>query len=412
MRKKLLSGVLLFGIICTQTACGEAITENTGNTEVTENIEKISELQVIIPTEEELTPLFDAQEEWSGYYTFMFDEKRDIEELNAEVAVPMAVCALCDDYGNGIESNTDNQYIVPKERFEEKQKELFGTTFDINEVSDLSQYHIEVTENGTMLKKMGEWGTEGPDYIIDSVEPSEQGENRYKVKVWYFSSGETGNGIDGLKMEYVLERDDQSMYGYHIVDMKGTWEEGTYYTSMEQVSDEFLGQVQNNNQEYFTFDAEERSQQSDGIINYTNTEYVGSVFLTYNNPENTQNKMILLYKRTVEYKYPDGTPGEQFIYYLSYEICGSLGETPYGTNSAADSTWTWNGASFSRQRTNKENPGIDKFAGFTSYNQWLDVVNQYAEENDMTLQDTDITVLPTEESHPAENIEIQENSVW
>ena len=126
--------MLLFGIICTQTACGEAITENTGNTEVTENIEKISELQVIIPTEEELTPLFDAQEEWSGYYTFMFDEKRDIEELNAEVAVPMAVCALCDDYGNGIESNTDNQYIVPKERFEEKQKELFGKTFDSSEL--------------------------------------------------------------------------------------------------------------------------------------------------------------------------------------------------------------------------------------------------------------------------------------
>ena len=158
---------------------------------------------------------------WTGLQYF-YDEPVAIDKLTAVQAIPMAAHAVGFSH-NDLETTPEGQIVIPQNLLEETMTDLFGQSYNVADIAgaDLTNSMISVSEEGTVMLNVGDWGLSAPKFEIESISAAENADEVLVVAQYGCIDYETQEEkLMGYKVTYRLAKSEGTKYGYVIVDMK------------------------------------------------------------------------------------------------------------------------------------------------------------------------------------------------
>ena len=221
------------------TACGGTEKEAIGHVNQSEDVVVSEEQANVVDTEETEAGSASNQEEtvlpddmlvsemltsfmnWTGLQYF-YDEPVAIDGLTAVQAIPMAAHAT-GFFHNDLEITPEGQIVLPQNLLEETMTDLFGQSYNVADIAgaDLTNSMISVSEEGTVMLNVGDWGMSAPKFEIESISAAENADEVLVVAQYGSIDYENQEEkLMGYKVTYRLAKSEGTKYGYVIVDMK------------------------------------------------------------------------------------------------------------------------------------------------------------------------------------------------
>ena len=238
MKKK--NVLIMCGLISlVLTACGGTDKENANNAGQGEEVIVLDEQVEVSDTEDVAEDVASEQTEtqlpdnmlvsemltgflnWTGLQYF-YDEPVAIDKLTAVQAIPMAAHAV-GFFHNDLETTPEGQIVIPQNLLEETMTDLFGQSYNVADIADadLTNSMISVSEEGTVILNVGDWGLSAPKFEIENISQAEDTDEVIVVAQYGCIDYETQEEeLLGYKVTYRLAKSEGTKYGYVIVDMK------------------------------------------------------------------------------------------------------------------------------------------------------------------------------------------------
>lgn len=205
----------------TEESESESVEEETGEAEM--------ELAEGGPDLETLTQMFDGILDWAGLI-YMQENPVDIQMLTVQEALPMVGQAIATqertlETGEVPYDMMTGIYTISPETADKWAQKYFGQSYDISELVSDGTYGntlVSAGENGDLMVSVGDWGLAAPIYEFAGITEMEDG--KYVLSVYYsiHDYEEDTQSEPKYHMEYTLEKNEASDFGYVITDVVGT----------------------------------------------------------------------------------------------------------------------------------------------------------------------------------------------
>lgn len=403
MSKKIVTLLLIIGMMAAMTACKADIQKNSdtvkGQVTDTEKEQLTEQIKEQLPTPDELDSLISETLWWYQMrlnFCYYDENVKKVKSLTPEEAAFMAVMSVCEDsLYEELEHTEDYYNILPQNIVKEKERELFGRVYDNVDWSLLENVRIKQNENGDILFPQGDWGSEYPKYeIYDIFDESAEDETLQVIVNYYTMQEEWGDEKELPSQDFVVKYDiSKGTDGkYHIENVKTQNVEVKYYTSISEIPLEWFDKMQEHIQCLTKKMDKESIERTYNLIHYGKTEYVGSRLLQSNEDKHTQ--LIALYKCTCGLDYTDEKGGweDSFVFYISY-LYEDMGINAYkkSVGNLYPEKWSDKTFEYCCENSYTGDFGWYGFEGYADYETWIMDVEQYLKNNNMTIIDTDMT---------------------
>ncbi len=227
------------------TACGtgkqETVTGDiqTGDVKATTEQVKTGDAQAEVGTvetgnstvasinDDSIKKMLDSTLNWSGV---LFNYKPvDFASLTLQEAIPMVGHAIAESELNsptGIPyDEMTGVYTIDKETLDEWTMDYFGKTYESAELDSDGIYGNTMVvrdENGGITVGVGDWGLSAPVYDIKEMTQNEDGTYHVSVDYSQVNYEENIKSEPKYHIEYLLEENKDSKFGFIISDMIGT----------------------------------------------------------------------------------------------------------------------------------------------------------------------------------------------
>lgn len=202
-------------IVVSQEQVNLADTEEAGDDSASKQEE------TVLPDNMLVSDMLTSFMNWTGLQYF-YDEPVVIDKLTAAQAIPMAAHAVGFSH-NDLETTPEGQIVIPQNLLEETMTDLFGQSYNVADIADadLTNSMISVSEEGTVLLNVGDWGLSAPKFEIENISQAEDTDEVLVVAQYGCIDYETQEEeLMGYKVTYRLAKSEGTKYGYVIVDMK------------------------------------------------------------------------------------------------------------------------------------------------------------------------------------------------
>ncbi len=178
------------------------------------------------PSDAKLKEILDSTINWAALlYT---SEPVAVEGLTMQEALPMVGEAIALSEQNSATDipydEMNGIYTISREIMNRWSKDYFGKTFESAGLDDTGKYGNYLTHEGTdggIEVNVGDWGLSAPVY--DIIEVKDMGNHQWTVSVDYtMFDYDTSKKRDTMyHIDYVLESNKDSKFGFIITDLKG-----------------------------------------------------------------------------------------------------------------------------------------------------------------------------------------------
>jgi|GEM_PF-4221203 len=174
-----------------------------------------------VPGDDKIRECLDSFIDWMGLQYF-YSDGRSCDSLTAQVAVPIAAYNATKRYTD-LSYTEDGLYmIVDVSTLERSMQDIFGKNFSVSDYNVYDSDRLTKNNDGSVSRKLGDWGTGFPKYEIKEIEEAKNTAGRFRIQVRYFGyDAENSCEMSNIGMDAVITCSSSvdSPYGFVITDI-------------------------------------------------------------------------------------------------------------------------------------------------------------------------------------------------